>query len=399
MAGQNKGAGAGIVRSRWAAIGAAVAVTLGAGGLASVGAESAQSTFVAISPQRVLDTRFDIGLSGAFPGGLSRNLDVTGSVAVVGVGNSPSTAIVVPDGASAIVANVTAVRPTSTGYVAVRPGDATGAPTTSSINVPAAGGQYPNAVTVELPTAGDRAGTVDLYYFADQSGGTTHLLFDIVGYYLPGGGVPGPAGPAGPAGPKGDTGATGPTGPKGDTGATGATGPKGDTGATGATGPKGDTGATGPTGPKGDTGDTGATGPRGVSSWDTIPSGQVVTGLIVFDSQQAADLSTDDVFIPFGALAPDPLANEDINFEVMTDGNGQFLDEDATCTGTVSAPTAPSGKVCIYVNSTGGVTRSSTAGQSSVFLGARHGFVVTISPETTPGADMYLIGTWAYTAP
>ena len=45
----------GLVRSRWAAIGAAVAVTLGAGGLISVGASNDTSSLVPITPTRVLD--------------------------------------------------------------------------------------------------------------------------------------------------------------------------------------------------------------------------------------------------------------------------------------------------------------------------------------------------------
>ena len=48
-----------LVRSRWAAIGAAVAITLGGGGLLTASAESSASasSFVAVSPDRVLDTR------------------------------------------------------------------------------------------------------------------------------------------------------------------------------------------------------------------------------------------------------------------------------------------------------------------------------------------------------
>jgi hypothetical protein len=201
----------GVWRSRWAAIGAAVAVTLGAGGLVATHAASTPSVFVPVTPQRVLDTRFDIGLTGTFTGGQSRTLDVTGAIPVVQPGNTAGTATVVPNGATAIVANVTAVRPTSTGYVSVRPGDATGTPTTSTINIPTPGGLYPNSVTVEIPTTGPQAGTVDLFYFADTPGGTTHLLLDIVGYYTPGGtGSPGPTGPSGPTGPAGPTGPVGP---------------------------------------------------------------------------------------------------------------------------------------------------------------------------------------------
>ena len=46
-----------MIRSRWAAIGAAVAVTLGAGGLISVNAADDTSSLVPITPERILDTR------------------------------------------------------------------------------------------------------------------------------------------------------------------------------------------------------------------------------------------------------------------------------------------------------------------------------------------------------
>jgi hypothetical protein len=201
----------GLVRSRWAAIGAAVAVTLGAGGLYSVRAASDASSFVAIAPTRVLDTRSDAGLAGAFTSGEPRLLDVTGTVPVIDAGGTVATGLVVPDGATAIVANVTAVFPTSPGFVSVRPGTATGAPATSSINFTGAGVVAPNAVTVELPTDGQ----VQLW-FQGSPGATAHLLVDIVGYYVAGAvGTPGAPGAQGPAG------ATGPAGPAGADGADG----------------------------------------------------------------------------------------------------------------------------------------------------------------------------------
>jgi len=190
-------------RSRWAAVGAAVAVTLGAGGLVSVSAETdAPSVFVSVDPSRVLDTRFGVGLSGQFAGGTSRKLRVTGTVAVALPDGGTGSATVVPTGATAIVANLTAVRPSGKGYVSIRPGDATGTPSTSSLNV-TAGEVFPNAVTVKL----DSQGRVNLFYSAE--GATTDLLLDIVGYYLDGGAAPGPEGPPGPPGPPGQSGAPG----------------------------------------------------------------------------------------------------------------------------------------------------------------------------------------------
>jgi hypothetical protein len=93
--------------------------------------------------------------------------------------------------------------------VAVRPGDAVGVPTTSSLNVTSPGVVVPNSVTVGVPVTGPSAGAIELYFHGDP-GATTHLLVDIVGYYLAGGaGGSGPQGPQGPAGPAGPPGADG----------------------------------------------------------------------------------------------------------------------------------------------------------------------------------------------
>ena len=54
-------------RSRWAAIGAAIAVTLGGGGIfVANAASSVPSTVVTVDPVRILDTRTDVGLPGPF---------------------------------------------------------------------------------------------------------------------------------------------------------------------------------------------------------------------------------------------------------------------------------------------------------------------------------------------
>jgi len=164
-----------------------------------------------------------VGLSGVFQGGSSRTLTVTGPVSVAVDGGGVRTDTVVPVGATAIVANLTAVDPTGRGFVSIRPGDAGGVPSTSSLNV-TAGLTVANSVTVQL----DDEGRVDLFYH--RAGATTHLLLDIVGYYLEGQGVPGSAGPPGPEGPEGPA---GPAGPPGADGTDGAAGPAGADGANG----------------------------------------------------------------------------------------------------------------------------------------------------------------------
>jgi hypothetical protein len=172
----------GVSRSRWAAVGAAVAVTLGAGGLIAVNAAPGDTgdVLVAIQPARLLDTR---------PGGIAAGgmieLDVLGRGGVPG------------SGVSAVVLNVTMIRPDSNGFVTIYPCGTR--PNASSMNAPNGGGVVANEVIAKLSASG----TVCLY-----SSTPTNLAADITGYF-----IPAPLG--GPAGPTGATGATGATGPPG----------------------------------------------------------------------------------------------------------------------------------------------------------------------------------------
>ena len=190
-----------------------VGVVAGAtlGGFAVVRAtsgSSSASSFVPVAPVRVLDTRSDLGLV-AVTDGVAGTLKVTGSIPTAtsaGVVN----AVVVPAGATAVVLNVTAVNPTAGGYVSLRPGDATGAPTVSTLNV-TAGGTFPNGATITVPTTGPHAGEIQVWYEAEYTTvGSTELLIDIAGYYELA--SSGPAGATGPAGPQGETGPAGANG-------------------------------------------------------------------------------------------------------------------------------------------------------------------------------------------
>ncbi len=195
-----------VARTRWAAIGAAIAVTLGSGGLIAVNAAGGTpSAFVPVTPVRILDTRTGLALTGPFTSPDGRTLQVTGAVP-----SSAGTATIVPAGASAVVLNVTAVEPRAGGFVSVRPAGETGPPQASNLNFDA-GQTIPNAVTVSLPANGQ----IEIIFDAlGTPGPTTDILVDVTGYFAPGGsGTPGPTGPQGPTGPKGDPGATGPAGP------------------------------------------------------------------------------------------------------------------------------------------------------------------------------------------
>jgi hypothetical protein len=157
--------------------GIVVASVLGAGGLAVVRAttgSSSASSFVPVAPVRVLDTRSDLGLV-AVTDGVAGILKVTGSIPTAtstGIVN----AVVVPAGATAVVLNVTAVNPTAGGYVSLRPGDATGSPTVSTLNV-TAGGTFPNGATITVPTTGPHAGEIQVWYEAEYTTvGSTELV-------------------------------------------------------------------------------------------------------------------------------------------------------------------------------------------------------------------------------
>lgn len=113
--------------------------------------------YQAMTPFRALDTRRDDVPVGA---GESRVLSLTP---------------IAPFGAEAVVVNLTATDPTAPTYVTAYPAG-TAVPTASSVNV-VAGETHPNLVTVKLGPDG----AIALYNFA----GSTHLIVDVVGFYVP----------------------------------------------------------------------------------------------------------------------------------------------------------------------------------------------------------------------
>ena len=155
-----------LMRSRWAAIGAAVAVSLGAGGLAIANAatSAAPTLFHSLSPVRVFDTRTGTGgvpVAKVTAGG---TLDVV----VRGVNG-------VPADATAVALNVTVVDGTAASFLTVWPtGDPR--PLASSLNW-TNGDATPNSVTVPIGTAGK------VSFF--NNAGTVNVLADVAGYYTP----------------------------------------------------------------------------------------------------------------------------------------------------------------------------------------------------------------------
>jgi hypothetical protein len=125
------------------------------------------ATFEAITPARLLDTRFANGLTGKFTSHVVRHFDVAGRDGV-------------PANATAVTGNLTVVGQNDDGYVSLGP-DLADNPETSTINFPL-GDTRANGITVRLNST-DHIGHLDAIYIA-APGKTTHLLFDVTGYYV-----------------------------------------------------------------------------------------------------------------------------------------------------------------------------------------------------------------------
>jgi Collagen triple helix repeat (20 copies) len=172
------------------------------------------------------------------------------------------------------------------------------------------------------------------------------------------------------------------TGPKGDAGAPGSPGTNGTNGKDGAPGAQGNPGTPGAPGTDGTDGEdvtvSSYTGPEchgegekgakftngtgtayacngaegaggGGGGWsDTLPSGKTETG--AWHAQGGGFENPTAISFPI-PLSPANAASISASGIHVTD-----VDGDATCLGTAAAPTAPAGKLCIYVTSNNGST-------------------------------------------
>lgn len=153
------------LRTRWAAIGAAVAVTLGAGGLGIANAaidNGEKPVFVPIEPCRMIDTR------AASPLGAQRSLAFDMTTA-----NGDCTAF--PD-ATALSLNVTATNQTAATFLSLVPGELPAGAYNSSSNLNPVPGEppTPNAVSVDVDN-----GQFSIY----NNAGSVDIIIDVVGYY------------------------------------------------------------------------------------------------------------------------------------------------------------------------------------------------------------------------
>ena len=145
---------------------------------------------------------------------------------------------------------------------------------------------------------------------------------------------------------------------------------------------RGNRGPRGLTGPQGPGGAAGAPGTSVFSG--SIPSGMTVRGGV---SLRGTPPLESTVNLP----APAPVALDAAHVQFTDSAGNIALDEDVTCTGETTNPTAPPGKVCLYaIDANGGQASGESVGAS---LASRYAFRVMCGTCDT------LRAAWAYTAP
>jgi hypothetical protein len=144
---------------------AAVSVVVVIPNVAPAAPVGAAGTFTAVAPTRILDTRINQGLAGAFAASQVRSITVTGGAGV------PAS------GVDAIALNVTVTEPSAAGYLTVFPAGAS-LPGTSSLNF-APAQTVPNLVVVKVGTGGKVS-------LKNGATGTTQVVADVVGWYSDG---------------------------------------------------------------------------------------------------------------------------------------------------------------------------------------------------------------------
>jgi hypothetical protein len=159
-----------LLRTRWAAVGAAVAVTLGAGGIGlahAVKDAGERSIYTPIEACRLLDTRAAEGI-----GGRTTPLGA-GEIITVDVLNGDDECGALPAGITGVQLNATALFASGLTHLTFwAEGDL---PNASSLNPAPGQPPTPNAVTTEVASDGS--------FQVRNNSGSVDLLIDLVGVY------------------------------------------------------------------------------------------------------------------------------------------------------------------------------------------------------------------------
>jgi hypothetical protein len=168
-------------------------------------------------------------------------------------------------------------------------------------------------------------------------------------------------------------------------------------GSRGARGTAGVRGARGATGAKGVTGAAGANGAPGASALSTVPAGVTIHGVVGLDVDAAGAGGDWGTLGTMGMPGSVVLGDTQVSVNCCAGwenlgGNTPptTFDSDAACTGSATAPTAPSGKVCVYV------LHSDNANDLFGYgVGSNQGFKLNFT-NLAPG-DSFVDAVWAYT--
>jgi len=126
--------------------------------------DASGAIFVPLTPARLLDSRVGNGLSGPFSPATPRTFQVGGRGGV-------------PTNATGVTGNLTVTGQATAGYAYLGP-DPLANPPSSTLNFPVRDDRA-NGVTVALSSTGGLSPTYG------ASWGTTHLIFDVTGYFVP----------------------------------------------------------------------------------------------------------------------------------------------------------------------------------------------------------------------
>lgn len=165
------------LRTRWAAVGAAVAITVGAVGLGGLNIASAgvsegdRPVFIPINPCRLLDTRPGVANVGPRTGPVGAG--ETHTVTAHGDNGDCTGASTIPTDALSLSLNVTAVGATASTFLTFW-GDGAN-PGTSNLNPRPGAAPTPNSVNTPLSAAG----TFNIY----NDAGEVNVIADVNGYY------------------------------------------------------------------------------------------------------------------------------------------------------------------------------------------------------------------------
>ena len=132
------------------------------------------------------------------------------------------------------------------------------------------------------------------------------------------------------------------------------------------------------------------------SPWEKIPSGQVIKGGF-FESYTSDDTASEE---HYHSMQLPVLPRSGFTVSAKPHASVAGGSSDVTCTGTAAAPTAPAGKLCVYVETATNIAPASVSvAESESSYGPSLGLWTYNWTDDSSNAQTQLYGSWAYRAP